>query len=91
MEFKFDPDKSVANRLKHRLKHGLDFIDAQALWDDPDLLEVPLIADDEPRNLVIAQIGAKHWAAIMTYRGTRIRLISVRRARDNEVKLYEST
>ncbi|MCG8379711.1 MAG: BrnT family toxin [Proteobacteria bacterium] len=85
-QFEFDPNKSAKNQEKH----GIDFIDAQFLWDDPDLLEVPAKTDDEPRYVVIGKIGLKHWSAIVTYRSNNIRIISVRRARTEEVDLYES-
>lgn len=84
--FEFDNDKSQANLEKH----GIDFPDAQALWDDQDLLEVQAKTADEPRYLVIGLIGSKHWSAVITYRGEKIRLISVRRSRKREVELYES-
>ncbi len=86
MEFEFDESKSLANKAKH----GIDFLDAQALWNDPDLLEVPARTSDEPRGIVIGRIGDKHWSAIITYRGERIRIISVRRSRKEERNLYES-
>ncbi|WP_127347357.1 BrnT family toxin [Pseudidiomarina mangrovi] len=84
--FEFDNDKSQANLEKH----GISFHDAQALWDDQDLLEVQAKTVDEPRYLVIGLIGSKHWSAVITYRGEKIRLISVRRSRKREVELYES-
>ena len=84
--FEFDAAKSEANRAKH----GIDFVLAQSLWNDPMLLEVPAKTDDEPRFLVIGQIDGKHWSAVITYRGSNVRLISVRRARTEEVALYES-
>jgi hypothetical protein len=86
MDFEFDGRKSLLNKAKH----GIDFLEAQALWDDPDLLEVPLTVQDELRALVVGRIGEKHWSAIITYRHERIRLISVRRSRDEERALYES-
>jgi uncharacterized DUF497 family protein len=85
MDFAFDPLKSAANLAKH----GIDFLDAQALWSDPALLEIPARTTDEPRFLVIGQIQPKHWSAVITYRGQTIRLISVRRSRLEEVQLYE--
>lgn len=85
-DFEFDDEKSQANLEKH----GITFLDAQELWQDPDLLEVQAKSDDEPRFLVIALIGAKHWSAVVTYRNGIIRLISVRRSRKSEVELYES-
>ena len=62
----------------------------QGLWNDPMLLEIQGKIDDEPRYLVIELIDGKHWSAVMTYRGAYVRLISVRRARTEEVVLYES-
>ena len=86
MKFEFDPTKSNKNKGKH----GLDFVQAQALWDDPDLLEIPARTDDEPRFLVIGKINKKYWSGIVTYRGENIRIISVRRSRTEEVEVYES-
>jgi uncharacterized DUF497 family protein len=84
--FEFDATKSESNRSKH----GIDFVEAQSLWGDPMLLEIPANTEDEPRYLVIGLIDGKHWSAVITYRGANIRLISVRRARAEEVVLYES-
>ena len=86
IHFEYDAAKSQSNRVKH----GIDFVEAQALWDDPMLLQIPAKTLDEPRYLVIGQLAGKHWSAVITYRGSLIRLISVRRATDKEVKLYES-
>ena len=85
-DFEYDDDKSQTNLEKH----GIDFLDAQALWNDPDLLEIRAKSEDEPRFLVIGFIGQKHWSAVVTYRNGTIRLISVRRSRKREVELYES-
>jgi hypothetical protein len=85
VEFEFDGEKSRANKLKH----GVDFQQAQALWDDPDLIEIPARTADEPRFLVVGRIGGKHWSAIITYRQQRIRIISMRRSRQEEIDLYE--
>ena len=86
MEFKFAPRKSAANKKKH----GIDFTEAQALWEDPDLLEIPAKKTDEPRYLIIGIIAKKHWSGIITYPEDKIRIISVRRSRPEEVQLYES-
>ena len=86
MNFEFDPKKSAANSKKH----GINFIEAQALWDDPDLLEIPAKTTDELRFLVIGKIAAKHWAGVITYRNENVRIISVRRARSEEIEIYES-
>lgn len=86
MNFEFDPMKSKTNRNKH----GIDFIEAQELWSDADLLEIPARTTDEQRFLVVGKTGGKHWAGIVTYRNENIRIISVRHARNEEIELYES-
>jgi hypothetical protein len=86
MEFEFNQKKSRVNQEKH----GLDFREAQSLLDDPDLLEIPARTTDEPRLLIIGRIGGRHWSGVITYRSERVRIISVRRARAEEVALYES-
>lgn len=86
MDFEFDPGKSEENGRKH----GIDFLEAQALWEDPDLVEIPAKTSDEPRSLVIGRIAGKHWSGVITYRANKIRIISVRRSRQEEVEIYES-
>ena len=86
MGFEYDPHKSAENNRKH----GIDFKDAQRLWADPGLVEIPARTTDEPRWLLIGKIEEQHWSAIITRRGDNIRLISVRRSRDEEVASYES-
>lgn len=87
MRFEFDPRKSAANEHKH----GIDFIAAQAMWMDESLVEIPAKTIDEPRWLVIARIGSKAWSAVITRRFDVIRIISVRRARSEEIAIYEAT
>jgi uncharacterized DUF497 family protein len=87
MDFEYDTEKSASN-LK---KHGITFEEAKSLWDDPDLLEFPAKNIDEQRALIIGRIQGKHWSAIVTYREPNIRIISVRRSREKEIELYEST
>lgn len=85
MGFEYNPDKSES----HRKKHGIDFDEALVLWDDPDLIEIPVKTSDEPRFLVITKIEGKHWSGVITHRGKKIRIISVRRSRKEEVDIYE--
>ena len=87
MEFEFDPHKSESNKTKH----GIDFEEAQELWNDPHLLEIEARSTDEPRFLLIGAIEDKHWSAIVTYRDDKVRIISVRRSRKEEVELYEES
>jgi len=85
MTFEFDSEKSAANKLKH----GIDSREAQALWDDLDYIEIPVITVDEPRYLVIGKISGRHWSGVITYRGESVRIISVRRSRKEEIDIYE--
>ena len=85
-KFEFDENKIRLNKTKH----GIDFIGAQQLWSDSDLLEITARTKDEERYLLIGIIDGKHWSAVITYRMNRIRIISVRRSRQEEVLLYES-
>ena len=86
MEFEFDPTKSNSNKKKH----GIDFYEALALWNDADFIEIPLKTIDEPRFLVIGKILDRHWSAIIIYRSEKVRIISVRRSGKEEVEIYES-
>ena len=83
--FEYDDKKSNSNLDKH----GIDFVKAQELWKDPDLVEVQAKSENESRFIIIAQIDNKCWSAVITYRGSTIRIISVRRSRNLEVELYE--
>ena len=86
MTFEFDQSKSDTNKAKH----GLDFFEAQKLWQDPDCLELPArLVGDEPRTLLVARHAGDTWAAIFTERGGAIRIISVRAARTDEEAKYE--
>ena len=84
VQFEFDPWKSENNKTKH----GIDFVEAQALWKSRHVL---LRAKDalERRHLVIGTIGGAHWSAIITYRGATIRIISVRKSTPAEIGTYE--
>ena len=84
MNFEFDASKSKANREKH----GIDFVEAQQLWEDEDRLEITARTEDEPRYVLIAVLSQKLWSVFFTYRKGSIRLISVRRAKKEERKLY---
>ena len=86
INFEFDINKSKSNKKKH----GIDFIEAQLLWYDPDLIEIPAKTIDEERFLVIGKIKNKFWSGIITYRKENIRIISVRKSRKEEVEIYES-
>lgn len=86
MMFEFDENKSKTNKQKH----NIDFYEAQKLWDDIGFVEIPARTSDESRILVIGKILEKYWSAVITYRSEKIRIISVRRSRKEEIDIYES-
>jgi len=86
MQFEYDAAKSAANLAKH----GIDFDRAQALWEDPWMLEAPARTGDEPRFLSIDRIADRHRAVVCTPRGDAVRIISARRARKEEIDYDES-
>jgi hypothetical protein len=85
--FEFDLAKSDANKAKH----GIDFVDAQAIWLDDRSIEITSAQhhEGEERRLVIGMMRNRLWVAIVTHRAATIRIISVRRARDYEEAAYE--
>ncbi|XOV91025.1 MAG: BrnT family toxin [Bacteroidota bacterium] len=86
MEFEYDHNKSLSN-LK---KHGIDFEESKTLWEDQNALVFQSKQRNEMRFLTIGLIKGKHWSAISTIRGDKIRIISVRRSRKKEIQLYEN-
>ena len=82
-EFEFDKQKSQINKNKR----GIDFIEAQALWEDTDRIEIPAKTIDEERYLLIGKVSDKYWSVIVTYRSEKVRIISVRRSRKEEVEI----
>lgn len=86
MKFEYDLKKSQSNKAKH----DMDFEEAKELWADPDRLEAPVMRPGEERFIVIGAMRGTYWAAIITYRENAVRLISVRRARSEERKHYET-
>jgi len=83
--FDYDSNKSYSNKQKH----GIDFEEAKALWNDYSAIELNVAYEGESRFAVIGIIGHKHWTAIITYREQTIRIISVRRSREKEVDIYD--
>jgi uncharacterized DUF497 family protein len=85
MKFEWDVSKSATNKAKH----GIDFDTAKNIWLDENRVEIHAPYPVEDRIILIGQYQDKLWTAIYTMRGDAIRIISVRRAREKEVKLYE--
>jgi hypothetical protein len=84
MQFEWDDEKSSANKNKH----GIGFNTAKDLWNDTNRVEIHTSYPLESRSIMIGKVGKKLWTAIFTRRGNAIRIISVRRARNQEAKLY---
>jgi uncharacterized DUF497 family protein len=85
MKFEFDPAKSQSNKAKH----GIDFEEAQALWNDVERVEAAARSEIEPRSMVVGNLLGTYWSAFITYREDVVRIISVRRSRESEVLRYE--
>ena len=82
--FEFDPAKSALNKDKH----GIDFTEAQALWEDEDRMQALAQNKGEERLLTVGLFMDRLWCAVFTMRDGVIRIISVRRAREKEVEEY---
>ncbi|MCK5066737.1 MAG: BrnT family toxin [Bacteroidales bacterium] len=85
--FEFDKNKSESNERKH----GISFEYARRLWKDTNGIEIPARWVDEPRFVLIAMLEMDIWSAVFILRKNRIRIISVRKARDNEKEIYNSS
>jgi uncharacterized DUF497 family protein len=86
MTFEFDEQKSKRNKEKH----GIDFVEAQRIWEDPEVVMIPAKIISESRYLLIGKSDNRIWSAIFTLRNQKIRIISVRRSRKNEEEIYRS-
>lgn len=84
--FEYDPEKSAINLVKH----GIDFEAAQILWDDDRRVEIDVASGVEPRTAVTGMIDGKHWTAVITMRDEIVRIISVRRAWEKEIRRYDT-
>ncbi len=85
-DFEFDNNKSISNKIKH----GIDFEESKRLWNDEKRIIIPAKVIGESRYLMIAKMDNKNWSTVFTIRNDKIRIISVRRSRQNEIKLYEN-
>jgi uncharacterized DUF497 family protein len=85
MKFEWDPQKNRTNRLKHKI----DFESAKRLWEDPDRIEIRAPHPIENRYILIGKMGECLWSTVYTLRGEAVRIISVRRSKKQEIKLYE--
>jgi hypothetical protein len=89
ISFEWDSNKSDINLEKH----GISFDACEELWNDPNMAQIGsrLDLEIERRYLVIGRIKHKMWTAIITMRGEKIRIISIRRSRKSEENIYYGT
>lgn len=85
MTFEFNHLKSFSNKEKH----GIDFHEAQQLWLDPERIVIPARTLNEIRYLMVARFNGVYWSVVYTHRGEEIRIISVRKSRQNEKEIYQ--
>jgi uncharacterized DUF497 family protein len=85
LRFEFDPAKSASKKAKH----GLDFVEAQALWKGDRIRISAKTVEGEARWALIGKIRWRHYTVIVTYRGAFVRIISARPSSKNEIEIYE--
>ena len=76
MDFEYDPKKSASNLWRH----GIDFVDAQELWDVAHVVIPSERLAGELRYALVGKLEDRLYVVIYTIRGSRIRLISCHRA-----------
>ena len=85
--FEWDPGKARSNKTKHGVSFDevkwFEFADALEI-DDTDIRD-----DGQPRIKAIGFIGDRLHVMIYTVRNDRIRVISLRRAENEEKRAYE--
>jgi uncharacterized DUF497 family protein len=87
MLYEWDSAKSRTNLAKH----GVDFADAVAVFEDDLALTRPdLDSRGERRSVILDMDGfRRHLVVVFTERGARVRIISARLATRQELKVYE--
>ena len=87
MVFEFDSNKSNKNKEKH----GIDFYEAQKIWNDENSIIIPAKnVEGEKRYALIGKMNNKYWICIFAIRNLAYRIISARRCRKNEEVIYEA-
>jgi len=86
--YSWDSRKSVENKKKH----GISFEEARDnIFEEKNLLAVGVAYEKgEQRHAVIGKHEGKYYVGIFTIRNNEIRIISVRRARDEEERQAKS-
>lgn len=79
-----------AKRRGNLLKHGLDFADAELVYDSPDKITLASRRAREPRLVDMAMVEVAGTVLVLVYveRGQDVRVISFRRASRKEREFY---
>lgn len=86
LTFEWDDAKAIANEAKH----GVPFEYAASIFLDPERIDFDASRpeDKEIRRKVVGRIEMRRFTVVYTERGEVIRLISARRANDQEMRRY---
>lgn len=78
-----------SKRLANLTKHGLDFVGAEAIFDEFTLVfEDDRVAYGEARYFALGMKAGRVVALVYTERGAQVRLISLRKATNREQQRY---
>ena len=77
-----------AKRLRVLVQRGLDFRDAEELFDARPITHVRSRRNDEDRFLSTAEESGKLYTVVWTWREANQRIITFRRAHDAEERAY---
>ena len=83
MSFEYDKNKSLTNKKKH----GIDFEESKTLWFGDNVI-LPAITKGESRYMIVGRIDSNIYSCIFTKRNKRIRIISCRKSREKEKRVY---
>jgi uncharacterized DUF497 family protein len=86
MAFEWDENQRHQNVVRHRL----DLVDAQDLFDGRPTIVIPSPRHGKIRFVAVGLIEDKFHAVVWTHSGDVTRLILFRRARDAEVRAYRA-
>lgn len=84
--FEWDEDKRAANLDRH----GIDFAEVHRFdWDNAHFTPDRRRDYGEVRVIAVGRIGPRMHVLVFSPRAERIRIISLRKANDREIKRYE--
>jgi uncharacterized protein len=87
MEFEWDEEK----RARILQERALDFASAYLFFDGRPVIHQRTPRGEEERWKTIASIEGGFFAVVWTWRGDTIRIISMRRAHEQEIRKHRET